>query len=160
MRANFGCVQTPRTRLFPASFNRGLHAHRCATETTTQHSGRGKAPPLKGASPSATPFPLLPPGSSHRGPRAEVPPDFAHSRSVARGPLLFPLCMSSDTTLHDTFTHEVRLLGIGDCSLQVAVMLHHPKGHAVASDHTFIALLIDENRAAFLAIKKQNSVAV
>ena len=52
----------------------------------------------------------------HRGPRAEVPPDFAHSRSVASGPLVFPFCMSSDPTLHDTFTHEVPLVGIRDCS--------------------------------------------
>ena len=41
-------------------------------DVRTEHPGRGKAPPLKGASPSSTPSPLLTPGCFHRGPRAEV----------------------------------------------------------------------------------------
>ena len=48
----------------PASFHRLPHRPKNPQRFPgeTQHSGRGKAPLPKGASPSATPFPLLPPG--------------------------------------------------------------------------------------------------
>ena len=60
----------------------------------TQHSGRGKAPLQKGASPSATPFPLLLPGCFYQGPRAEVPSDCAHSRNTDHWHPLKPLHVS------------------------------------------------------------------
>ena len=55
----------------------------------TQHSGRGKAPLPKGASPSATPFPLLPPGCVHRGPRAKCHQTSHTAETLPISPKLF-----------------------------------------------------------------------
>ena len=85
----------------------------------TQHSGRGKAPLPKGASPSATPFPLLSPGCFHRGPRAKVP-----SRHLRHSTFCQPPPIATHTHLllhqgtHNDFLAKIQHAGRGKAPLQ------------------------------------------